>query len=193
MISLSKLLRGLPASAAAEPPSTLEELIERAVAFLQSQTHRYFGPPRQLTEYLSGNNSRFLKLGERIIGTIATIEEREYPGATPTTLTLNTDYAIRSGETTDYLIRLGNLTWCGTREYAVTYQQGYELDAGPGDIEQLIMDLIALRLSTRGKEGLSSEQIGGYSYSRSGFTEADLAQLPGAIATIEQWRGIVYA
>ena len=76
----------------------------------------------------------------------------------------------------------------------MTYWRGYAIDAGPKDIEQLLIDLVSLRLNLQGTEGLASEAIGGYSYTRAAatdFEDGDLRRLPTALATINAWRRVL--
>lgn len=45
----------------------------------------------------------------------------------------------------------------GYRELQAVYTRGYAVDAGPGDVEGLILDLIACKFRSRGREGIKSE------------------------------------
>lgn len=194
MISIAKLQRSLPA-AVGEDETMLSEMITRAQAFIEVQTRRYFGLVSNVTEYLSGNGSRHLRLAEPVVPdeydvAIDLVEERDYPGGTATEIT-DTEYATRDGGNTSYLVRLGGYVWTTGKEYAVTYDRGYPTDEGPPDIEQLVIDLIALRLKFRGLEGMRSETIGGYSYTR--FGDGDLDSIDGAWTTIKAWRRLVFA
>jgi len=176
-------------------PPVLQHLVERAIEFVQTQTRRYFGPTQEWTEYLIGSGSRVLRLPEAAAAPITAIEERPFPGDDPAVIA-DTDFLQRDVDTITHLVRKGGVVWTDGYEYAVTFQRGYGVGDGPKDIEQLILDLIALRLANVGREGLLSETIGGYSYSRPAvyaFTDGDLKAIPGAFATIEQWRRLVLA
>ena len=194
MISVEKLQAAVPGAATADP-TLLADMIARAVAFVEQQTGRYFGTPEQVTEYLQGYGSRWLRLNDEAQvfdsdDEVDAVEERCVPGGDVTLLGL-TDFAVRPSSTTSVLVRLGGPGWRINYEYAVTYTRGFVVDEGPADIEQLLIDLIALRLGLRGREGLRSESIGGYSYTR--FGEGDLDSIDGAWPTIRAWRHPVVA
>lgn len=196
MVSLTKLRANVKAAIAVDN-DVLQGMIDRAVDFLETQTRHYFGPVVTVTEYLNGAGSRHLYLAEPIAvvdsdsGDI-TVEERPYPGAVATVIAID-EFQARPAKHQTLLVRGGSsgAMWTRGLEYAVTYEQGYAVDGLPGDIEQLVMDLIALRLKFLGKEGMRSESIGGYSYTR--FGEGDLDSIDGAKATIEAWRRPVFA
>jgi len=205
MISLARVRLEVPAATTVEDPP-LQDMVTRAVEFLQTQTRRYFGLPVTLTDYLNGSGGRFLWLPEPVaaadasagltssdsIPDIASVEERLYPGATATVLTEDTDFQRRRRGTTDILVRLGSgVIWTLGYEYAVTYERGYLEDEGPKDIEQLILELLKFRFKFASNTGMRSESIGGYSYTR--FGDTDLDAIDGARATIEAWRPLVFA
>lgn len=197
MVSVERVRAAVPA-AVSEETTLIQDMIERATSFVQTRTRRYFGPISEWTEYLSGSGGRKLWLGERVIpdedyGALVLVEERAYPGGSPTEIVIG-DYQVRRGpEDSDrsYLVRLGGYVWSSGLEYAVTYERGYDMDAGPPDITQLVIDLVALKLKFKGFEGMRSETIGGYSYTR--FGEGDLDSIDGAKAIIEAWRPPVFA
>jgi hypothetical protein len=196
MISVYKLQEALP-SAADTDVVLLADMIARAVAFIETQTNRDFSAPATVTQYLSGNGSRTLQLPGPLVQIdsddgLGLVIEREYPGATETILT---SVDVRSGRKGHHLVRLDGV-WKAGYEYAVTYTTGYVEDQGPGDIEQLVIDLVGLRLAREGREGLSGETIGGYSYTVTpihAYDDGDLKSLPGAMATIKAWRLLVIA
>lgn len=196
MISVARL-QAANTRAASTDTVLLADMIERAVAFIQTQTRRYFGPITEFTDYRYGAGGRSLWLTDRVIpdeyGEVMLLEERPYPGGTATPF-LIADYAVRTGpEASDVsrLVRLGGYVWTDTYEYAVTYERGYNVDNGPPDITQLVIDLVALKLKLRGFEGMRSETIGGYSYTR--FGEGDLDAIDGARSLIKAWRPQVLA
>jgi len=169
----------------------LADMIGRAVEFIQSQTRRYFGPVTETTEYLSGNGSRTLRLSEPAVITDSASEvnevlERLYAGADPTTIT---DFEIREGANTSYLVRLDGSVWTFGYEYQVTYSRGYVVDEGPKDIEDMILGLIKVKLKFAGHEGMRSETAAGYSYTR--FGDEDLDAVEGARDTIKAWRRLI--
>lgn len=199
MISVEKLQEAKPATVDIDP-GLLQDMITRAVAFVSRQTGRGFGQAETVVEYLSGNGSRVLRLPEPVLETdsdsgLQSIIERPYPGGTETVIALS-EVELRSGGTTHNLVRLGGPVWCRGYEYAIEYQRGYLLDAGPKDIEELVIELVALRLTREGREGLAGETIGGYSYSIAAvhaFEDGELRAIPGALRTIRAWQRLVVA
>lgn len=196
MISGSRALLHVPAAAGLDP-GVLEEMLDRAVAWVETQTGRYFGAPLPVTEYLTGTGGADLYLGERPRESedpdtpLVTVTEQCAPGATPTAVT---GFAVRASRYDAHLRRTDGQRWTLGAEYAVSYQRGYEVDHGPPDIEQLLLDWVALGIGTRGAEGLQSESLAGYSYERaSGISTDPITQLPGARATLAAWRRLVIA
>lgn len=190
MVTVSALKDVVPAAVNLDN-GVLQEMIARAEDLVERQTGgRFFGKKAAHTDYLSGNGSRHLRLSEAVTGNVTLVNEREYPGGTPTEIT-DTEYAVRPSGTTSVLVRLGGDRWISGMEYEVTYERGYAPDSGPKDVEQLVIDLVGLKLKMRGKDGMRSESIGGYSYTV--FGEGDFDAIPGAWDTIKAWRRLVLA
>lgn len=169
----------------------LQALIDRAQALVQRQTGgRWFGKREAFSDFLTGNGSRYMLLGDVVTGSITSVIERAYPGGDDTVISSG-EYAVRPAGTSSTLVRLGGSKWTQGLEYEVIYQRGYPTNEGPKDIEQLIIDLVGLRLKMRGKDGMRSESIGGYSYTV--FGEGDFDAIPGAWDTIKAWRRPVFA
>lgn len=180
----------------------IEALIPAVVAFVETYTHRYFGPLELTEETIAGHGKRHLWLRdipvavESGVEAVETVGEYEYPGATVDTIThSDTDgFALRTRDHEAWLTRHGGYVWTLGYEYVVEYWRGYIEDAGPADIEQAMIDLISLRLNltSDGKTlGMRSETIGGYSYTR--FGEADFDSLPGVQTTLDAWKRPVIA
>lgn len=191
MISLPRVIAAVPAAAALD--STLvADMVARAIAFVEQQTHRRFGLVEAASFVLEGTGTTFLRLPEPVVvpdsDEALVVTERQYAGGEGTEVTA---FDVRSGGNTDYLVRHGGTPWTNGWEYQVDYQRGYEVDHLPADIEQLALDLIGLRVSLRGRDGLRSESIGGYSWTR--FGDEDLDAVIGGRQTIERWRRPVYA
>lgn len=181
----------------------LEALERGAVAFVERQTDRYFGPPEEVTEHITGNGSRRLWLRDHPVidddyppyGDFGAVEviERPYPGGDATTLEESV-YQLRLSDREFQLVRLGDSGyWTQPYEYAVTYWRGYEEGEEPADIRQLVADLVVVRWNIRaeGMTGLRSETLEGYSYTR--FGNSDVDSVSGGWSTIEAWRRPVFA
>lgn len=174
--------------------AALEALERGAVAFIERQTDRYFGPPEEITEYVTGAGGRRIWLRDHPIVDeyhALAIVERSYPGGDATEIS-DSVWQLRESDREFPLVRLGSDgPWTRDFEYAVTYWRGYEEGDEPADIRQLVLDLVKVRWQLRGHEALRSETIGGYSYVRFGNDDVDACA--GAWSTIEAWRRPVYA
>jgi hypothetical protein len=197
MISVAKLIAAAPSVASANPVE-LGNMIDRAVAFVQTQTRRYFGPVEGITEYVCGTGGRSLPLREVAVidadSPLDSVEERQYPGADATVID-NTAYRVKTEDDESYLIRTDGLIWWAGYEYAVTYQHGYDLDMGPKDIESVIVGLVEIWMEAATGSDLKSETIGGYSYTKfdAASVATTIAAIPGAADTIAAWRRVVLA
>jgi hypothetical protein len=202
MISLGRLRRALGIEPADEPHADdqlLNELLGRALAFVEKQTGRYFGEEHAVEEYLTGDGKRNLWLaGLPLIDPTdeydaLLVVEQLHPGAAQTAIAEGAanGFEVRGGGRQYWLVRRGGYVWQRGYEYIVTYVEGYEIDGLPGDIEQLLIDLVSSRYSSIGAEGLRSETIGGYSYTA--FSESDLSSIEGAQDTLAAWRRMVFA
>lgn len=178
----------------------INEMIPRALAFIETYTGRYFGETSGTEEIVPGTGTRSLWLTDLPVSEdspadeIPSVVEHENPGDAGTTILADDDngFTLRTKGVEARLVRKGGGVWTRGYEYAVAYTRGYEVDAGPADIEQVVIDLIGLRLNTGGERaGLRSETIGGYSYTR--FGDGDLDALPGAQSTLDAWRRPVLA
>lgn len=207
MISEERLVEVIQGGADIDP-LILTDMEARALAFVQAQTRRYFGLVAETIEYLPWSRHRTLRLAEPVVevdsdGPISLLELRAWPGADPTVIS-EADFTVRTlnpGQPSEVVSMLvfrsamplpvHTQPWSNLSEYAVTYSRGYAIDAGPDDIEQLIIALVALELKFKGLEGMRSEVIGGYSYTR--FGDGHFDSIDGAWDTINAWRRAVFA
>jgi len=165
-----------------EDDALLTDLEARAQAFLEMQTGRYFGAPKEFVEVLDGGREALRLLEEPRDDDPTTIEE--WDGAWIDNLD---DVDV----TTFWVFRQDRTCWPGgRRHYRVTYTAGYEPDEVPGDIAQAALDLIADKYRYRGNEGLQSETLGQYSYTRADYTRADIERIPGVQTTVDAWRHV---
>jgi hypothetical protein len=154
----------------------LEELRDAALAFLSESTSRYFGPIREVTEWVHGFGTSSLWLDDTPEGEAVVRHDGEE---------LN-GWTLRG----ERLVRDRGVWW-PEKEYEVTYSQGYTSETLPPDIRQAVIDLIATRWTQKGREGLQSETIGGYSYTvaqggnSDGWTITDMVE-----RTIRNWRKV---
>lgn len=177
----------------------VEELERGAVAYIETQTGRYFGPPDLVEEFVTGNGAGRLWLRDHVTTTyeegdppVVTVLERLYPGGDATALVQGTDYELRQVDRESYLVRLDGNAWTGGSEFGVTYWRGYAEDEIPADIRDLVLALVRFRWADQlaGRMGLKSETIGGYSYTR--FGSDDLEAVSGW-DTLRAWKRPVVA
>lgn len=155
----------------------LTRLIASATATLGRELARYLGPPEQVTVLKRGGRGIALLVldddpatGDAI--TAPAIRLRSGIGAV-WTIPATTDYEI-----TGAALRHAYAWPEGTVE--VTYTRGYEPDAGPAELREIVLDMVTGKYVASQSDALAlqSESIGDYKYSN--FTAADLAAAVGA-------------
>lgn len=172
--------------ATAADDQVLAQLELGAVAFIENDTGRYFGAPAETVETISGPMAGSLWLSDKPAidpdtGDPLLVVE-EWSGSV-WSVVVASDYRIVGNA----LVSTGVWTY-GTNNYRATFTRGYEEGAEPADIRDLVMQLVASKWKARGNEGMKSETISGYSYTR--------ADVPDPITydrTLEHWRGWPFA
>jgi len=161
-----------------EDDAILQALLARTIYFVERELDWYCGEPRAAVETLDGTGLRSLFLRQYIVGSTLTVEDRAGVGDTWATVPA-ADYEFETGGR--MIANVGN--WAkGVRNYRVTYSEGFA--TMPGDVEQLILDLVASRWNNRESDpGLRSETIGDYSYTR-----ADLEEMAGWGVVWAHWK-----
>lgn len=172
-----------------------------AAAFVENETHRYFGAERITTEALKGTGTQNLFLAEAPLTVVGlAVDEQAYAGdPNPVAMALNTDFEIRyAPRNAAKLVRwLGNLWWRG-REYVVTYVDGYAwIDpyandiAAPDEIREVVMRLVTAMFATfkaAGQGAIQSESIDNYSYTLADVKEGAADVLDFARRTLAHWK-----
>lgn len=188
MISDAKIRAALDLEATDPTPQLLAAFRDRALGYIETQTGHFFGVPEETVEFLRGDGSRYLRLSD--VGAVTQVLESAYPGGDQTALSgegSGADFTAREASHTTYLVRLGSDgVWTADYEYEVHYTRGYLVDTGPKDIERLLLGIIGLAWRLQGNEGLRSETIGGYAWTR--FGDGGLDSIDGAKETIDLWR-----
>lgn len=197
MISLARLRLALgiePADEAHEDDDLIEFLLAHAIADVELRTGHYFGVVADRTEVIKGLGTRNLWLNSIPLTDAegeVTVFEQAYPGATQTELVEGEDFEIRISGPEAWLARLGGNVWTKGYEYVVSMERGYAVDALPGAIESLVISLVDRAYASNGSEGMKSENIGGYSYTKA--TDDDIASIEGAFEAIGYYRRPVIA
>ena len=138
----------------------LTAIISRATSTLERDLGYYLGTPAAREYYASGGSALIVVPDD----VIAPTDEAPIVVAT-----LETDQAFTTVATTDYrrIERrfIHRTTWPeGYANVRITYRAGYELDAGPGELRDLLLRLVALRYRDAGSDGVQSETLSDYSY-----------------------------
>lgn len=200
MIAVADLKAWLGIAAADTSKNDLLEALEaRAVAYLEEQTERYFGPVESpvFSEILPGQGTRDLWLSELPAAVPASVSEAAYPGATSAAITGTAadGYVLRTRGSEAWLRRKGSYVWTKGYEYLVAYERGYAAGEEPGAIKQAVFDLVRIAYKQRDAAGagaIVSETMGNYSYRLSDASASSDPQLRAdafsVAATIAHWR-----
>lgn len=198
MITIKELQAAIP-GLEDEDLDVVRQMEEAAVAYVETQTRRYFGPRREVTEIVRGTGTSNLwlthgaqdfSLTDAYVDVMITVDGRQYAGYSYEAST-DFDAWVRDGETA--LVRHNGGVWTKGYEYRVTYIAGYEEGQEPADIRSVVINLVKASWEARDTEGgLKSETLGGYSYTLDVSSAANsLSDLD--IATIDAWRRLVVA
>lgn len=166
MIDLADLKTWLGVSGTTHD-AALTALEERAVAIVERSLDWYFGPPRPAVEILDGTNTwrMFLRQppvgGEVVLSTRSSVRDpwREIEAV---------DWEI---DGRGLYCAPGHLWARGRRNFRAEYEEGFS--EPPGDVVQLVYDLVAGIWKRRGSEGLLSERIGDYNYTLADVQRSD--------------------
>jgi hypothetical protein len=179
VIPVDELRDYVKAKDADEP--ILEKMELAAVAFVERETGRYFGEPAPIAEVFSGAYAGPLYLSESPAADPALV--LEYFDGTSWSTVDSSSYTIDGSA----IWPAASTLWIyGHRNYRATYTRGYVAGEEPADIRQAVMDLVATKWKGRGQEGMQSETIGGYQYTRSDAFEV----VPGLSDTLRNWRRV---
>jgi len=148
-------------------PEDVGRMIEAATAILGQELARYLGVPAETKEVHHGGRPFILLYDDPIEGEDLSVEVRSGP-TQPWELVDPTEYALEGRKV------LHAHCWPrGISAIRVTYTRGYELDEGPPQLRDLVLEIVKAKILDRGKEGMTSETIGDYSYTKSDLTRAD--------------------
>lgn len=135
-------------------------IVERATATLQRDLGFYLGTPATRTEYLSGFGTELTVVDDVL----------EPTDEEPITVAqLSSDWEWETEPTTHYR-RLGRVFihrygWTpGSRNVRIVYRSGWAADAGPGELRDLVLRLVAMRYRDAASDGVQSETLSDYSY-----------------------------
>lgn len=155
----------------------IQALIDRAQAIVERETGWYFGEPRAADEVLNGTGTTKIFAPQNIVDPDGvTVYSR--PAATDSwTIVDEEDYEVDGRG-----LYVASRWLKGKRNFRITYEEGF--DPLPGDVHQLLLDLVSSKWKARGERtDLASEKIGDYSYTR-----ADLEKQDGWVTVKNNWR-----
>lgn len=157
----------------------VQDAVERALVWVETQFGRHFHTARELTYRFSGGPTCGPHKKSLFLPEIPLEDEAE--SETVYMITVEEKNAADEWETvdpTDYELIIPNALYempelvhdsywtAGYKNIRVTLTAGYVSGSLPGDIEQLVLDLVGTWWRDRGHENLRSETIDGYSYTR---------------------------
>ena len=105
----------------------VEELERAAVAFVERETGRYFGPVQTVTETFSGVSGRRLMLRDTPNGVVSVTED----GVTTTEFTQDGRALVH------------NVAWSPYVDIKASYLRGYAEGKEPGDVRALVLQITA--------------------------------------------------
>ena len=153
----------------------IQGAMDRALESVERELDWHFGAAEAVEEILSGTGQRALWIRQPPIGGDPVVSVRSTVGGTWETVSTDDYETIGRG-----FFNVGNWT-LGVRNYRVAYSQGFA--QVPGDIEALLLELVAGWYDNRGVEGVKSERIGDYAY-----TLGDLQATEGWASVVMNWR-----
>jgi len=154
----------------------LEALLGRAIDSVQRELDWYFGPPRAAEEILNGSGRQLMFLRQPPVGDTPLIA---YDRAGPTEEwdVIDVLYYENDGRAL-----LHSTVWSsGFRNYRFTYDEGFLTP--PGEIVQLVLDLVAAKWGRETKAGIVSETLGRYSY-----TLKDVQETVNWGSVVKKWK-----
>jgi hypothetical protein len=185
-----KITLGIPESDTSQDAS-LEQLIVRATAWVQEQTHRRFDTPETHVDVVRGRNTRELFLSGHVDPAVVELESAGELGVIHvrertlgdgkdgwSDLVEDEDYERRE----DVLYGIRGFWWSRSSEYEVTFLDGWV--SAPDDIKALITELAsgqygADAAAADGTAGITSEKLGDFSYSLDGGSTGSSAGTAG--------------
>lgn len=153
----------------------LAQLLARTIDFVQRELDWYFGAPRLTTEILNGTgvSNIYLRQFPVITSEMPLVVSGRH-GLDPWEIVEAENYEVSANGR--FIIAPGLWPY-GSRNVRVSYYEGFV--ETPGEIDQLILDLVSIKWRGRGlNPEMQSETIGDYSYTR-----ADTDKLGGGYWT----------
>lgn len=175
---------------------------ERALVWIETQTGRHFHEPRGFSLRFDGGRRTYWlpEIPNTDTGESDGVDQlwvHQKNAAGEWELIDEIDYELI---VPDFPYEMPTLEWIGSsydswpacwprdrKNIRVAFTAGYEIGELPGDIQQLVLDMVAAWWRDRGHEGLQSETIGGYSYER--WMDGDGRRFANDwLATLTKWK-----
>jgi hypothetical protein len=149
-----------------ESDTLLDRLIKVAQTVIENYCKRTF-TEGQFTEECKGSGTQYLNLKHYPISTLTKVYENVNFIADPiwNDITADTFLETESGQ-----VYLHRGFYDKERHYKVQYKAGYKNDKIPEDIKQACIDIITYLYQNRKSQGLKSEQLGEYNYTKADLT-----------------------
>ena len=156
----------------------LGEIEERTVALVQRATGRFFGASGSYTFWLEGGAGTVIYLPDDVTA-VASVSYRSQLSEDWTAL--ESDQWEWHSENSRQILRVDGLEWPeGPSTVKVTATRGYATDAEPGEIRQLVLDLVSWQF--RAGRNLSLEDLG----------SPDVGRVQGWDRVVNLFRGPLY-
>ena len=196
MISVEKLQERVPDI----PDGVAADVIAAATAWLGRALSQHLGTPEIYEEYLTGFSHNLLMLEDppqpepgvspelaEVVVTLSVPRGDEEPE----TLVEGTDFIVRGRR----LYRIDNRIWSRYDEHYISYWRGYEVDQGPADWREAVLQMAVLLWQDVTEEGvgLDSESLGDYSWSAAADRTDFAAMLPFVADVVRTSRRIPIA
>lgn len=161
MIELDDLKAAMEISGT-ESDALLERLIKVAEAVVDRYCKRTFAEA-QYTEEYKGSGTQYLNLKHYPVSTLTKVYENVNFIADPIWNDMTADAYLKA-ESGQIYVYSGFFN--KERHYKIQYKAGYKSDKIPEDVKQACVDIAAYLYQNRKSQGLKSEQLGEYSYTK---------------------------
>lgn len=150
-----------------------EGAADRALTWIETQTGRHFRTPREFTLRFDGGRKTYwlpeipgMMSAESDLADLLTVEQKNSAGEWE-----EVDEADYELIRPDFLYEMPTLEhencWPkGRKNIRVTFTAGYQVGELPGDVQQMVLDMVGAWWEDRGHQGLKKEEVDGYSYER---------------------------
>jgi hypothetical protein len=136
----------------------IQRHIDRATATLGREIGRWLGQPEPMQETFDGGREVVILQNDPINPAAVVVETHEHDGWRE----LSSDNYRLTGRVVQHAFRFP----VGQVNVRVSYTSGFLPGMGPMELQDLVHELVIRRIRSAGKEHITQETLGDYSYSR---------------------------